>query len=170
MKTTPFRKNLTNILVWSSSSADVCLSSATDTDRKLIWKSSVKFRSAKVALYMKASCLVLSFYSFWKVLRFCVFHLSLFYLLLFLKFLTTWDSHTGKLTCIEGGSNANSGVCHSTELHTWTSLSVVRTSLRSSPGASNWTHGIACLPLQDWYTLGSQRSFTSKTRLEIRYA
>jgi len=38
--------------------------SATDTDRKLIWKSSVKFRSAKVALYMKAACLVLSFYSF----------------------------------------------------------------------------------------------------------
>ena len=40
--------------------------SATDTDRKLIWKSSVKFRSAKVALYMKAACLVFSFYSFLK--------------------------------------------------------------------------------------------------------
>ena len=29
-------------------------------------ENSVKFRSAKVALYMKAACLVLSFYSFWK--------------------------------------------------------------------------------------------------------
>ena len=72
-----------------------------------------------------------------------MFHLSLFYFLLFLKFLTTWDLHngglhTGKLTCIEGGSNANSDVCCSAELNTWTwtSLGVVRISLRCSPGAS----------------------------------
>jgi len=82
-------------------------------------------------------------YFFKKVLRFYMFHLSLFYLLLFLKFLTTWDLHTwglhtGKLTCTEGGINANSIVCHSTELHTWTSLSVVRISLRCCPGASYW--------------------------------
>jgi len=60
-----------------------------------------------------------------------MFYLTLFYLLLFLKFLTTWVLHTGKLNCIEGESNANSVVCH-----TWTSLSVARISLRCTPGAS----------------------------------
>jgi len=88
--------------------------------------SSAKFRSTKAALYMKAACLVLSLYNFWDFTYF----ICLFYLLLFLKFLTTWDLHTldlhtGKLNCIEGGSNANSVVCYSTELHTWPSLGVL---------------------------------------------
>jgi len=47
--------------------------SVTDTDRKLIWKSSVNFRSAKVAVYMKAACLVLSFYNFKKFWDFTCF-------------------------------------------------------------------------------------------------